>query len=64
MTISAVRTETAELNKKLLQNFIKSDKQSRTQLEHATSWSRAFTNILTDLSWLNAYAKLNRIAME
>jgi hypothetical protein len=62
MTISAVRTETAELNKKLLQNFIKSDKQSRTQLEHATSWSRAFTKLLNDLKWINAYARLNTIA--
>lgn len=40
-------------------SFQRSSSQSRTQLEHATNWGRAFTNLLTDLKWLNSYAKLN-----
>ena len=44
--------------------FLRKGSETRTQVEHATSWSRAFQTLLTDLKWLNAFAKLNRIACE
>jgi len=33
-------------------------------LELATSWSRAFQLIFTELKWLNAFSQLNRIAVQ
>ena len=36
---------------------------ARSELELATSWSRAFALIYTELKWLNAYSQLNRIAV-
>jgi hypothetical protein len=36
----------------------------RTQLERATSWSRAFKKIMTELKWLNAFARINTIACQ
>ena len=30
----------------------------------ATSWSRAFSLIYTELKWLNAFSQLNRIAVQ
>ena len=44
--------------------FLRKGSETRTQMEHATSWSRAFQTLLNDLKWLNAFAKLNRIACE
>ncbi len=34
----------------------------KDELEYATNWRRAFTNLYTHLKWLNAYAKINYIA--
>ena len=48
----------------MLKDFQRTEKESRTQLEYATSWSRAFTKILTDLKWINAFARLNVIACQ
>ena len=36
---------------------------ARNELELATSWSRAFSLIYTELKWLNALAQINRIAV-
>lgn len=37
--------------------------QVRDELEYATNWRRSFTNLYTNLKWLNAYAKINYIAL-
>lgn len=37
--------------------------QVKDELEYATNWRRAFTNLYTHLKWLNAYAKINYIAL-
>jgi hypothetical protein len=37
--------------------------QVKDELEYATNWRRAFTNLYTHLKWLNAYAKINNIAL-
>ena len=34
----------------------------KDELEYATNWRRAFTNLYTHLKWLNAFAKINYIA--
>jgi len=47
-----------------LVNFTRSDRKARTQLEQATSWGRAFKTIMKELKWLNAFARLNKIACE
>lgn len=36
---------------------------ARSELELATSWSRAFSLIYVELRWLNAFSQLNRIAV-
>ena len=35
----------------------------KDELEYATNWRRAFTNLYTHLKWLNAYSKINNIAL-
>jgi len=35
----------------------------KDELEYATNWRRAFTNLYSHLKWLNAYAKINTIAL-
>ena len=35
----------------------------KDELDYATNWRRAFTNLYTHLKWLNAYAKINNIAL-
>lgn len=37
--------------------------QVKDELEYATNWRRAFTNLYTHLKWLNAYAKINYVAL-
>lgn len=37
--------------------------QVKDELEYATNWRRAFTNLYTHLKWLNAYAKINYIGL-
>jgi len=36
----------------------------KTKIEYATSWSRAFAQVFVEIKWLNAFAKINRIACE
>lgn len=40
------------------------ENNERTQIERATSWSRAFTNLYQEIKWLNAFAKINKIAVK
>lgn len=35
----------------------------KDELEYATNWQRAFNKIFTHLKWLNAFAKINYIAL-
>lgn len=35
----------------------------KDELEYATNWRRPFTDLYTQLKWLNAYAKINTIAL-
>ena len=44
-------------------NSIKQEKYAKDEFERATSWGRAFSNYYSELKWLNAFASLNRIAM-
>jgi hypothetical protein len=37
---------------------------AKDELEYATNWSRAFNDIYTHLKWLNAFAKINNIALQ
>jgi hypothetical protein len=41
----------------------KRQNKAKDELEYATNWRRAFHNIYTHLRWLNAYAKINQIAL-
>ena len=42
---------------------MKQEKYAKDEFERATSWGRAFSNYYTELKWLNAFASLNRIAL-
>lgn len=35
----------------------------KDELEYATNWRRAFCDLYTRMKWLNAYAKINFIAI-
>ena len=43
---------------------IKQEKYAKDEFERATSWGRAFSNYLSELRWLNAFALLNRVALK
>lgn len=43
---------------------IKQEKYAKDEFERATSWGRAFSNYYSELKWLNAFASLNRIALQ
>jgi hypothetical protein len=49
------------LNSQDVAGFTRSDSKTRTYLEYATNWGRAFNAIMTDLKWLNSFARLNTI---
>ncbi len=42
----------------------KQEKYAQNEFERATSWGRSFGNFYSELKWLNAFASLNRIAMQ
>lgn len=46
------------------QRSVKQEKYAKDEFERATSWGRAFGNFYTELKWLNAFASLNRIAIQ
>ncbi len=35
----------------------------KDELEYAANWRRAFTDLYTRFNWLNAYAKINYLAL-
>ena len=41
----------------------KTHKKAKDELEYATNWQRAFHGVFTHLKWLNAFAKINNIAL-
>ena len=48
----------------IAERSVKQEKYAKDEFERATSWGRAFGNFYSELKWLNAFASLNRIALQ
>ncbi len=42
----------------------KKQSEVKDEIEYAINWRRAFNDIYTKLKWLNAFAKINHIALQ
>lgn len=54
--------KTLATQKNVKEVFKKKQDSAKDRMEHATNWGRAFNQLNTELKWLNAFARINRIA--